>query len=228
MRLKENHIASELQKNTINLDNQEKEIDRANTAVEETEIRIQQINNDMNREKFLFDDAKENMQRVRDEKSILENQQGDLFLDTTDKETDDTNNNKNNNPIIDFLDFEDGYEKAVAAVFSDELIASINEEQSSYWRILTSNNSSSFSDGITKFTSLIKAPENLKKKLEFIGLIKDKSNILSIQENLSPGQILVSLDGEINVKNAINPLFTLSNKKSSRFESFDSFLSIAS
>ena len=43
MRLKESQIASELQKNTINLDNQEKEIDRANSAVEETQIRIQNI-----------------------------------------------------------------------------------------------------------------------------------------------------------------------------------------
>ena len=43
-------------------------------------------------------------------------------------------NSLNNNPIIDYLDFEDGYEKALAAVFSDELMASINEEQSSYWR----------------------------------------------------------------------------------------------
>jgi len=195
-RLKESQIASELQKNTINLDNQEKEIDRANTAVEETEIRIQQIKNDMNREQFLYDDAIENMGRVREEKSILENQQGELFLNTAEEDMPETNN-KNNNPIIDFLDFEDGYEKAVAAVFSDELIASINEEQASHWRILTSNNSSSFSEGITKFSSIIKAPENLKKKLEFIGLIEDKSNILRVQENLSPGQILASLDGEI-------------------------------
>ena len=57
MRLKESQIASELQKHTINLDNQEKEIDRANSAVEETQIRIQQIKNDMDREQFLFDDA---------------------------------------------------------------------------------------------------------------------------------------------------------------------------
>ena len=35
MRLKESQIAAELQKHTINLDNQEKEIDRANSAVEE-------------------------------------------------------------------------------------------------------------------------------------------------------------------------------------------------
>ena len=42
----------------------------------------------------------------------------------------------NNNPIIDYLDFEDGYEKALASVFSDELMASINDEQNSHWKIL--------------------------------------------------------------------------------------------
>ena len=197
MRLKESQIASELQKHTINLDNQEKEIERANSAVEETQIRIQQIKNDMDREQFLFDDSNENMQRVREEKSILEKQQGDLFLDTNDKDSDLTSNQNNNNPIIDYLDFEDGYEKAVAAVFSDELIASINEDQASHWRVLTYEQNSVFSEGIKKFSSLIKAPENLKKKLDFVGLIQDKSNILNLHENLLPGQILVSLEGEI-------------------------------
>ena len=197
MRLKESQIASELQKHTINLDNQEKEIDRANSAVEETQIRIQQIKNDMDREQFLFDDANENMERVREEKSILEKQQGDLFLDTNDQDTDSSSGQRNNNPIIDYLDFEDGYEKAVAAVFSDELIASIYEEQSSHWRVLTYDQNSVFSDEIKKFSNLIKAPENLKKKLDFVGLIEDKSNILHLQENLQPGQILVSLEGEI-------------------------------
>ena len=197
MRLKESQIAAELQKHTINLDNQEKEIDRANSAVEETQIRIQQIKNDMDREQFLFDDAKENMERVREEKSILEKQQGDLFLDSNDKDNIETGSQRNNNPIIDYLDFEDGYEKAVAAVFSDELIASINEEQASHWRVLTYNQNSVFPEGITKFSNLIKAPENLKKKLDFVGLIKEKSSVLNLQENLLPGQILVSLEGEI-------------------------------
>ena len=80
MRLKENKISSELQRNTINLDNQEKEIVRANNAVEEIQIRIGQIKNDGSREKFLFDDAKENLSSVTDEKSLLEKQQGDLFV----------------------------------------------------------------------------------------------------------------------------------------------------
>ncbi|MBI04950.1 MAG: chromosome segregation protein SMC [Pelagibacteraceae bacterium] len=198
MRSKENEISSELQKNTINLDNQEKEIDRANVAVEETQIRIQQIKNDINREKFLFEDANENLIRVKEEKSILEKEQGDLFIaNNEDFNLDSANKQKNNNPIIDYIDFEEGLEKAVAAVFSDELIASINEGQNSYWRILTKNSNSEFPNNIKKFSSLIKAPENLKKKLDFIGFIDDKTDILNIQNQLQPGQILVNKFGEM-------------------------------
>ena len=56
---------------------------------------------------------------------------------------------------------------------------------------------SSFNSEITKFSSLIKAPDNLKKKLEFVGLIENKENVLEIQKTLRPGQILVSKLGEI-------------------------------
>ena len=196
MRLEESKIASELQRNTINLDNQEKEIERANTAVEEIQIRMEQIANDNNREQFLFDDALENLSRVKDEKILLEKQQGDLFTED-DPENVGSLVNKNNNPIIDYLDFEDGYEKALAAVFSDELMASTNEEQSSYWRTLDTDNVPSLPDSATPFSTLIKAPDNLKKKLEYIGLIKNKENIQELQKKLKDGQILVSDLGEI-------------------------------
>ena len=196
MRLEEGKIASELQRNTINLDNQEKEIDRANIAVEEIQIRIEQIKNDNSREQFLFDDAQENLSRVKDEKSILEKQQGDLFLEE-ESENNSSSISKNNNPIIDYLDFEDGYEKALAAVFSDELMASINEEQSSYWRTLDTINVPSFPENIKTFSNLIKAPDNIKKRLGYIGLIDNKENILELQNSLSDGQILVSNLGEI-------------------------------
>ena len=197
IRLIEGKVASELQRNTINFDNQEKEIERANTAVEEILIRIEQIKNDGNREQFLFDDAQANLSRVNDEKSLLEKQQGDLFIEEEKDNTVPTSINKNNNPIIDYLDFEDGYEKALAAVFSDELMASINEEQPSYWRSLTENNAPPFPDNITSFSSIIKAPDNLKKRLGYIGLVNDKENIQKLQENLLDGQMLVSEAGEI-------------------------------
>ncbi len=197
LRLEESKIAAELQKNTINLENQEKEIERANIAVDETQVRIDQIKNDINREKFLFEDAKQNLERVIEEKSILLKQQGDLFIQPEETENNEENvNKKNNNPIIDYIDFQDGLEEAVAAVFSDELIASVDEEQTNFWRKLELENSI-FNGNITKFSSLIKAPENLKKKLEFIGLIDDKTNILDLQKGLKPGQILVSKQGEV-------------------------------
>ena len=59
---------------------------------------------------------------------LLEKHQGDLFIEKNDDLNTMSDSSKNNNPIIDYLDFEDGYEKALATVFSDELMASINKE----------------------------------------------------------------------------------------------------
>ena len=169
LRIEENKIASELQKNSINLNNQQKEIERANAVVEQTQIHIGQIINDISREQFLLDDTKENLIRVRDEKSLLEKEQGDLFVEEDGDIYSKPKTKKNNNPVIDYLDFEDGYEKALASVFSDELMASIHEEQSSYWKILNANKYKSvFPENIIPFSSIIRAPDNLKKRLDFI------------------------------------------------------------
>jgi len=198
IRIKESKIASDLQRNSINLDNQEKEIERAKSRSEEIQIQIDQIINDIKREQFLLDDAVENLSRVSDEKSLLEKQQGDLFLEENEKLDISKNSTKNNNPIIDYLDFEDGYEKAIAAAFSEELMASVNQEDPSYWKKLISKNyTSNFPSNVIPFSNFIKAPENLKKRLDFIGLLKNKDNINELQENLSDGQILVSENGEI-------------------------------
>ena len=94
LRIEESKIASELQKYTINLENQEKEIERANIAVDETTVRIEQIKNDIEREKFLYEDAKLNLERVREEKSVLLKQQGDLFIQPEDQFNDDKLSNK--------------------------------------------------------------------------------------------------------------------------------------
>ena len=198
LRQQESKATSELQKNSINLDNQEKDIERANNAIEEIQIRIEQINNDVSREQFLLDDAKENLVKLQEEKSLLEKHQGDLFAEESNTLKALPDSAKNNNPIIDYLDFEDGYENTLAAVFADELMASMNEEQSSFWKVLSNKNyKSEFPEDIVPLSSLIKAPENLKKRLDFIGLIKDKRNIHNLQNNLSDGQILVSKLGEI-------------------------------
>ncbi len=196
LRTEESKLASELQKNSINLENQEKEVDRAKKNIEEIKVRIEQINKDKEREETLISDAKENLSRVREEKSLLQKSQGDLF--ENEKTDESLRSTKTNNPVIDYLDFEDGHENALAAVFADELMASIDDNQSSYWKILKKNeNFPNFPEGIIPMSSLIKSPDNLKKRLNYIGLIKNKENVLEIQSNLSDGQILVSELGEI-------------------------------
>ena len=89
------------------------------TAHETQNIPLQKLTEVILESLFLLDDTKENLSKVRDEKSLLEKQQGDLFIE--EKKFFDSKNSqsKNNNPIIDYLDFEDGYEKALASVFSD-------------------------------------------------------------------------------------------------------------
>ena len=195
LRVQENKITVELQKNSLKLENQEIEIQRANTAADEINIRIEQINDDLNREQFLLDDAKENLTRVRDEKTRLEKQQGDLFEEQLENHVTSLGND---NPIIDYLDFEDDLEKALASVFGDELMASINEEHPTYWKKLSSlNEEVKFPSEVISFSKIIKAPENLRKKLDYVGLVKNKENIEELQNNLSDGQILVSELGEI-------------------------------
>ena len=64
LRGQESKITADLQKNSLKLENQEIEIQRANKAADEICIRIEQIKDDLNREQFLLDDAIENLSRV--------------------------------------------------------------------------------------------------------------------------------------------------------------------
>jgi len=194
IRGEEKKISSELQKNLLQLENQETEIQRAGEAKKEIEIRLNQIKEDLNREQFLLDDANNNLLRVKEEKSLLEQHQGDLFKENNESESLPSNNNQ---PIIDYLDFEDNLEKAMASVFGDELLASINEQQATYWKTIDNQNESTFPSGVIPFSKIIKSPENLKKRLNFIGLVNNKENIIEMQNNLKNGQVLVNEVGEV-------------------------------
>ena len=198
LRTKENKITGELQKNSLNLESQEVEIQRANTAADDINVRIEQINDDLVREEFLLNNAKENLTRVKQEKANLEKSQGDLF--EKEKELEGSSiRSESNNPIIDFLDFEDDIEKALASVFGDELMASINEKHSTYWKSLSSNNKKvNFPPEIIPFSNIIKAPDNLKKRLSYIGLVKNKENIdaenmLTLPDGMGLDAVLITL-----------------------------------
>ena len=69
------------------------------------------------------------------------------------------------------------------------------------------SNIPSFPKDVIPFTSLIKAPENLKKRLAFIGLVKNKDAILDLQNQLSNGQTLPA--SEVAELLKTNPTLTI-------------------
>ena len=188
-------ISTELEKINLNLNNFELEIKRIENSNEDLKTRLKQVDDDLIREQGLSSDAEINLEKVRKERNKLE-QQGDLFPEETSIEM--LNKNETTKAVIDYLDFEDGLEKALANVFGDDLVASIDESQPRHWKRLgESHNYQTFPDGIIPLVDLVKAPENLHKKLTYVGLIKDKHNITEIQKSLKDGQIVVSQEGEV-------------------------------
>ena len=157
--------------------------------------RLSQVEDDLKRENILRDEAKINLEKVQKERNKLE-QQGDLFPEKI--RINKLNNNETSMAVIDYLNFEDGLERALASVFGDDLIASIDENQPIYWKKMPiTKDFPRFPENILPLVNLIKAPENLQKKLSFVGLVKDKTNIDNIHKSLKDGQILVSEIGEI-------------------------------
>ncbi len=195
LRNKDIAIAAELQKYSLTFDNFEKEVDRIKINIEDLNLRVKQIEEDIIREKALSNNAQLNITKVKNERNKLE-KQGDLFPKTHESKTD--TKNETSNPIIDYLDFEDGLEKAIASAFGEDLVASIDENQPIHWKnFIDSVKEKEFPKNVIPLSTIVDSPENLKKKLSYIGLIKDTQGVEELQKKLQDGQILVSESGEI-------------------------------
>ena len=70
------------------------------------------------------------------------------------------NSIENENPIIDYLDFEQNLEKALASVFGDELMASINKDHKMFWKKLNNQKEVEFPSEVTAFSKLVKTKAN--------------------------------------------------------------------
>ena len=195
LRIKDSSISTELETINLKLNTYDKEIDHVNLTTTDLNTRLKQVEDDLTREKALKDDAEINLKKVQKERNKLE-LQSDLFPEEINVNVQSENNVTK--PVIDYLDFEDGLENALASVFGDDLVASIDQNQPVYWKdIINSLEFPKFPENIIPLINLVKAPDNLKKKLSYIGLVKDKRNIDEIHRSLKDGQVLVSEIGEI-------------------------------
>jgi len=100
--------------------------------------------------------------------------------------------------VLDDLQVQSGYEKALGAALADDLRApEIGPKGSSGWAVLPAYPvSQTLPDGIDSLSNFVTVPEVLVRRVGQIGLINAQDGA-RLQAELKPGQRLVSLEGDL-------------------------------
>ncbi|MBM3644351.1 MAG: hypothetical protein FJX02_08430 [Alphaproteobacteria bacterium] len=101
-------------------------------------------------------------------------------------------------PLIDALTVEAGWETALGAAFGDDLEASSDGGAPVHWVALPSFMAApSLPGGARALSEFVRAPQELARRLAFIGVVEDHATGERLQPTLAPGQQLVSRDGAV-------------------------------
>ena len=100
--------------------------------------------------------------------------------------------------ILDRLQVQQGFEKALGAAMADDLRApEVDEDGPSGWHVLPPyDQTQDLPDGVTSLVSHVSVPEVLQRRMSQIGLIATE-DAMRLQPLLKPGQRLVSLEGDL-------------------------------
>ncbi|MEP5154515.1 chromosome segregation protein SMC [Planktotalea sp.] len=100
--------------------------------------------------------------------------------------------------ILDRLQVEQGFEKALGAALADDLRApEVESDGPSGWRVLPSyGDRQPLPDGVTSLARHVSVPDVLERRASQIGLV-DADDGQRLQGALKPGQRLVSLEGDL-------------------------------
>ncbi len=100
--------------------------------------------------------------------------------------------------ILDRLQVQQGFEKALGAALADDLRApEVEEDGPSGWYVLPQyGDVQRLPEGVTSLVQHVSVPEVLERRMSQIGLVANE-DALSLQPLLKPGQRLVSLEGDL-------------------------------
>lgn len=105
--------------------------------------------------------------------------------------------NDDQQPVLDMITVKDGYEKALAHALGDALDNPILEEALIFWSDLgTKNLSQKLPDTVKPLSDFVDAPSVLSRALSQIGVAQTKEQATSALQDLHPGQIIVTKDGD--------------------------------
>ena len=90
-----------------------------------------------------------------------------------------------------------GYEKAVIAIFKDNLEATLDKNDPTHWNYMkNSTENKKLPDGTIPMKKYITGPDEVDLLINHVGLVEKQDGII-LQKKLYPGQILVSIEGDL-------------------------------
>lgn len=96
---------------------------------------------------------------------------------------------------LDQTQVQTGYERALTLALGRELHAGLEKDNPFYWQETNSGSLPPLPAGITALADVVEAPANLRKALQMVGVVSDNTQGQALQQQLLPGQLLVSTDG---------------------------------
>lgn len=165
------------------LNEAEAQISKMRLAFNEAEDKRQSIQQLEQEARNALQACEGKLARVKAEKEALE----DVLR--TDDEEDAT-------PLLEKLTVTKGYEKALGSALDSDLDAGDDDQSFVHWRDLPPlNEKSSFPSGVDTLDKFVNAPSVLKRRLTHIGVVENEEKALSLLNQLTAGQRLVTLDG---------------------------------
>ena len=100
-------------------------------------------------------------------------------------------------PIIDGINVDKGYEKAIGAVLGDDLDAPVDQSAPMRWTgVAVTADDPALPEGVESLAAHVRAPPELARRLKQIGIIA-KERGAELVAHLKTGQRLVSLEGDV-------------------------------
>ncbi len=189
------NILKSLTQNLISkasLEEKTKEISVLEAEIKELNLEIE------NKSKALIN-AENSENNIRQEQSEIQKSLNQISAELNGLKAINKDDNKSKNPLIKSLKIQSGYEKAIAAIFGDEINADINLKSDIFWAndiSVINNDSLKFDfpiiDTLDKFTN---APEELVLKLKATAIVENE--VFASVKTFKIGQTIVSLDGDL-------------------------------
>jgi chromosome segregation protein len=99
-------------------------------------------------------------------------------------------------PILDQVTARKGYETALGAAFGEDLDASTDASAPAHWALIEPQDDAPLPGSAQRLSEFVKAPAVLRRRLDQIGIVS-KAEGSALRAALRPGQLLVSLEGDI-------------------------------